>query len=276
MPSWLRRIAKWQRSTVRLGSAVRDGQGPFEPGSSALARRPREGLHRRCGGRLPLREAALRRTHRDTEGRERRAVSLRERAGVGAQRQGQDHALRDRRQLSAVRRPDADFSAVNKAFATAAQKGANDAVPGNDGGDRGIDQIWTYLQSFQLYRPGPNSLSVATTFYVFTGGAHGSSGVTATLVDLRTGRSVPPAGRLRCRLGLEAHDHRHRPGRSQAAIRGTARLRRIARARHVRQADERSRALSLQGRCARDHLQPVRRRRVRRWDATPSTSPTAA
>ncbi len=90
--------------------------------------------------------------------------------------------------------PNVDFSAVNKAFATAAQKGADDAVPGNDGGSPGIDQIWTYLQSFQLYRPSPNSLSVATTFYIFTGGAHGSSGVTATLVDLRTGRSVPPAG----------------------------------------------------------------------------------
>jgi uncharacterized protein len=88
----------------------------------------------------------------------------------------------------------ADFLAVNKAFAGAAQKGANDAVPGNEGGGPGINQIWTYLQSFQLHRPGPQSLSVATTFYVFTGGAHGSSGVTATLVDLRTGRSVPPAG----------------------------------------------------------------------------------
>jgi len=90
--------------------------------------------------------------------------------------------------------PHADFSAVNEAFAIAAQKGANDAVPGNDGGGPGIDQIWTYLQSFQLYRPGPHSVSVATTFYIFTGGAHGSSGVTATLVDLRTGRRVPPAG----------------------------------------------------------------------------------
>jgi len=90
--------------------------------------------------------------------------------------------------------PNADFSAVNKAFATAAQKGANDAVPGNDGGGPGIDQIWTYQQSFALHRPGPHSISVATTFYIFTGGAHGSSGVTATLVDLRTGHRVLPAG----------------------------------------------------------------------------------
>ena len=89
--------------------------------------------------------------------------------------------------------PNVDFSAVNKAFATSAQKGADDAVPGNDSGGPGIDQIWTYLQSFQLFRPAPTSVSVATTFYIFTGGAHGSSGVTAKLVDLRTGRSVAPA-----------------------------------------------------------------------------------
>lgn len=90
--------------------------------------------------------------------------------------------------------PNADFSAVNKAFAIAAQKGANDAVPPNDVGHYAANQVWTYLQSFQLFRPGPYGLSVATTFYVFTGGAHGSSGMTATLVDLRTGQRVLPAG----------------------------------------------------------------------------------
>ncbi len=88
----------------------------------------------------------------------------------------------------------ADFSAVNKAFATTAQKGADDAVPGNDVRGSGIDQIWTYQQSFQLFRPSPHSLSVATTFYIFTGGAHGTSGVTATLVDLRNGHRITPAG----------------------------------------------------------------------------------
>jgi uncharacterized protein len=87
---------------------------------------------------------------------------------------------------------DADFSAVNKALADAAQEGAKNAVPEKDFGDR--ESTWTYLQSFALHRPGPNSVSVATTSYSFTGGAHGSSGVSATLVDLRTGRSVPPSG----------------------------------------------------------------------------------
>ena len=88
----------------------------------------------------------------------------------------------------------ADFSAVNKAFASAAEKGANDAVPGTTSAVTGINQIWTYLQSFQLFRPAPTQPFGRDDLLFFTGGAHGSSGVTATLVDLRTGRSVPPAG----------------------------------------------------------------------------------
>ena len=88
--------------------------------------------------------------------------------------------------------PDADFSAVNKVFANQAREGATNATPGPDvGGER--EQIWTYEQGFELHRPGLHGLSVATSFYSFTGGAHGSSGVNATLVDLRTGRSVKPA-----------------------------------------------------------------------------------
>jgi len=89
----------------------------------------------------------------------------------------------------------ADFSTVNQAFAALAQEGAKNATPGKDTPDR--ESIWTYEQRFALYRPGPNSVSVATTYYTFTGGAHGSSGVTATLVDLRTGRDVPPSGVFR-------------------------------------------------------------------------------
>jgi uncharacterized protein len=85
----------------------------------------------------------------------------------------------------------ADFSAVNKAFADAAEEGAKNATPTPDMADR--ESIWTYDQSFMLHRPGPNAVSVATTFYTFTGGAHGSSGVIAALVDLRTGRSAGPA-----------------------------------------------------------------------------------
>jgi uncharacterized protein len=89
-----------------------------------------------------------------------------------------------------------DFAAVNKAFADAANEGAKDAIPGRDV-DGARQQTWSYEQGFELYRPGPNAVSVETTSYIFTGGAHGSSNVTATLVDLRTGRSVKPSELLR-------------------------------------------------------------------------------
>jgi uncharacterized protein len=85
----------------------------------------------------------------------------------------------------------ADFAATNKAFAAYAQEGAKNATPTPDMADR--ESLWTYEQSFALHRPGPNSVSVATTFYIFTGGAHGSSGLISALVDLRTGRTVQPA-----------------------------------------------------------------------------------
>ncbi len=88
--------------------------------------------------------------------------------------------------------PDADFSAVNKAFAARAQEGADRATPPQDI-RTDHSQIWTYEQGFELHRPGLHGVSVATSFYSFTGGAHGSSGLLATLVDLRTGRSVAPA-----------------------------------------------------------------------------------
>lgn len=83
-----------------------------------------------------------------------------------------------------------DFAATNKAFAAYAQEGAKNATPTPGVADR--ESIWTYEQSFALHRPGPNAVSVATTFYIFTGGAHGSSGLIASLVDLRTGRTVQP------------------------------------------------------------------------------------
>ena len=86
----------------------------------------------------------------------------------------------------------ADFSAVNKAFAARAREGAEAATPPPDI-KTDHSQIWTYEQGFELHRPGLHGVSVATSFYSFTGGAHGSSGLLATLVDLRTGRSVAPA-----------------------------------------------------------------------------------
>lgn len=86
----------------------------------------------------------------------------------------------------------ADFSTINKAFATAAAEGAKNATPGNDA-DVGREQMWTYEQGFELFRPGPNAVTVQVTSYVFTGGAHGSTNISATLVDLHSGTSVPPS-----------------------------------------------------------------------------------
>jgi uncharacterized protein len=85
----------------------------------------------------------------------------------------------------------ADFRAVNTTFASIARAGAKDAIPAPDVNDS-REQTWTYEQGFALYRPGPNAVSVETTSYIFTGGAHGSTNVSATLVDLRSGNSVEP------------------------------------------------------------------------------------
>jgi uncharacterized protein len=86
----------------------------------------------------------------------------------------------------------ADFRDLNKYFAKTAGEGAKDAIPAADVYDPRA-QTWTYDQSFALYRPGPNAVSVEVTSYIFTGGAHGSTNVSATLVDLRGGNSVEPA-----------------------------------------------------------------------------------
>ena len=86
----------------------------------------------------------------------------------------------------------ADFSAINKAFAARAREGADSATPPPDI-NTDHSQIWTYDQGFELHRPGMSSVSVATTFYSFTGGAHGSSGLIADLICLKSGRSLVPA-----------------------------------------------------------------------------------
>lgn len=88
----------------------------------------------------------------------------------------------------------ADFSAINARFAGAARKAAEQAKP-NDA-DTGIDreQGWTYQQSFEVYRPAPDAVTIGETFYGYNGGAHGFGGTECTLVDLRSGRSVGPDG----------------------------------------------------------------------------------
>jgi uncharacterized protein YecT (DUF1311 family) len=86
----------------------------------------------------------------------------------------------------------ADFTATNRRFADDAQKGADEAIPPADyTADRG--QTWSYDQGFALYRPSADAVAVATRLYSYTGGAHGNGGTFASLVDLRSGRIVPPS-----------------------------------------------------------------------------------
>ena len=87
--------------------------------------------------------------------------------------------------------PGVDFSAVNAEFANGARKGAASAVPDKDAGD--FEQTWGFDLRFVLHRPAPNLVAVEFFNYSYTGGAHGNGGTSASLVDLRTGRSVPPS-----------------------------------------------------------------------------------
>lgn len=88
----------------------------------------------------------------------------------------------------------ADFSGINARFASAARKAVDQAKPKD--ADAGIDreQGWTYQQGFEVYRPGPEAVTIVETFYGYSGGAHGFGGTGCTLVDLRSGRSVGPDG----------------------------------------------------------------------------------
>ncbi len=87
----------------------------------------------------------------------------------------------------------ADFAAVNRGYAEAARKAAEDATPDADAGpDR--EQQWTYEQTYRIYRPAPHAVTVARSFYGFSGGAHGYGATDCTLVDLRTGKAVGPQG----------------------------------------------------------------------------------
>lgn len=84
----------------------------------------------------------------------------------------------------------ANFSAVNKAYADAAISGAKEATPTADAG-RDLDQQWSAEGGYELHRPGPEAVTVLSSFWAYTGGAHGYGSVTCALVDLRSGRFVP-------------------------------------------------------------------------------------
>jgi uncharacterized protein YecT (DUF1311 family) len=87
----------------------------------------------------------------------------------------------------------ADFSNLNARFADAARTAAADATPARDAVSTD-EQEWTYEQSFAVYRPGANAVTVALQFWGYSGGAHGYGATRCTLVDLRTGRAVGPSG----------------------------------------------------------------------------------
>jgi len=86
----------------------------------------------------------------------------------------------------------ADFTAINRSYADAASKAARETTPTADAGvDR--EQDWQAEQGYALFRPDPSVITVALTFWAFTGGAHGYGSTSCTLVDLRTGKTVTPA-----------------------------------------------------------------------------------
>ena len=87
--------------------------------------------------------------------------------------------------------PGVDFSAINSEFDTGARKGAASAMPDKDSGD--FEQAWGFDLRFVLHRPAPHLVAIEFINYSYTGGAHGNGGTSAALVDLRTGRSVPPS-----------------------------------------------------------------------------------
>jgi len=91
---------------------------------------------------------------------------------------------------------EADFDAINRRYAEAARKAADDATPKADARPE-REQQWTYEQSYRLYRASPQTVTVARSFYGYSGGAHGYGATDCTLVDLRTGKAVGPAGVFR-------------------------------------------------------------------------------
>ncbi len=87
----------------------------------------------------------------------------------------------------------ADFTSINRMYADGAAKAARETTPTADAGvDR--EQEWQAEQGYALHRPGPDAITVALSFWAFTGGAHGYGSTSCTLVDLGTGKAVAPEG----------------------------------------------------------------------------------
>lgn len=87
----------------------------------------------------------------------------------------------------------ADFSIINRGFADAATKDAREATPTADAGVE-REQEWSAEGGYSFHRPASDAITVSRSFWAYTGGAHGYGSVICTLVDLRTGKAVGPAG----------------------------------------------------------------------------------
>src|SRR5258708_33115458 len=85
----------------------------------------------------------------------------------------------------------ADFSALNRSYAETTAKAAGEVIPPDtSAGELRGEQLWPYIQTFELQRPAANAIAVAITSYAFSGGAHGYGGLSSSLVDLTTGRKA--------------------------------------------------------------------------------------
>ena len=167
-----------------------------------------------------------------------------------------------------------DFAAVNARFADAAKKIADESTPkAADGPER--EQQWYYQQGFTVERPpGGQAATIVVQFDSYSGGAHGYGATRCTLVDLRTGKAVGAAGRVRGRRTMAPGHEPDRRRRPQEAVRRQAGLRRCARARQPRQAAERSEPLLLDRQAARSDLQRLRCRALCGRPVRGRTSPT--
>ncbi len=87
--------------------------------------------------------------------------------------------------------PTADFSEVNRDFATTTEAAAKAVIPlDTSAGNLRGDQDWPYMQSYMLQRPADSAVAVMIDTYAFSGGAHGYGGANCSLIDLRTGRTA--------------------------------------------------------------------------------------
>lgn len=84
----------------------------------------------------------------------------------------------------------ATFSGLNASFAAAARKAADQSIPKDSDNGPG----WTFEQTFEIYRPSADAVTIGEIYDSYQGGAHPNGGTDCVLVDLRSGRSAGPDG----------------------------------------------------------------------------------